>query len=55
MSERLEEAIIAMAVLNGMKKGEYARWLLERAMFGDFSMAQIMVSDRKNVNPGNIG
>lgn len=55
VSERLEEAIIAMAMLNGMKKGEYVRHLLECAMFGEFSMAQMMVANRKNLNPENIG
>ena len=55
ISERLEEAVIAMAMLNGMKKGEYVRHLLECAMFGEFSMAQMMVADRRNLNPWNTG
>lgn len=55
VSERLEEAIIAMAMLNGTNKSEYVRHLLECAMFGEFSMAQMMVANRKNLNPENIG
>jgi predicted DNA binding CopG/RHH family protein len=55
VSEVLEERLITMASLNGMTKAEYARRLLERAMFGEFSIAQMMASDRQFVNPTNIG
>jgi hypothetical protein len=55
VSEQLEERIIAMAALNGMSKAEYARRLLERAMFGEFSIAQMLASDRFNSNGMNVG
>lgn len=55
VSEALEERIIAMAALNGMSKAEYARRLLEKAMFGEFSIAQMMAADRSNFHPNNIG
>lgn len=38
--EDLENAIIAMATLRGIPKGEFARSILEKAMFGEFSMVQ---------------
>lgn len=38
--EELENAIIAMATLRGIPKGEFARSILEKAMFGEFSMVQ---------------
>lgn len=40
VSETLEEAIIAMAAIAGMPKAEFARRLLERAMFGELAMVQ---------------
>lgn len=46
MSEELEDALITMAALNRMTKSEYARRVLERAMFGEFSMAQRLATDR---------
>lgn len=38
VSEELEEAIIALAVIAGMPKSEFARRLLERCMYGELSM-----------------
>ena len=38
VSEELEDAVIALAVIAGMPKSEFARRLLERAMFGELSM-----------------
>jgi len=55
VSEALEERIIVMAVLNGMTKAEYVRRLLEKAMFGEFPIAQMMAADRGYGNPSNIG
>lgn len=40
VSEALEERLIAMAALNGMPKAEYVRRTLERAIFGEFAVAQ---------------
>lgn len=55
VSEALEERVIAMAALNGMSKAEYVRRLLEKAMFGEFHMAQMMAADRGYGNQNNIG
>lgn len=38
VSEELEEAVIALATLEGVPKAEYVRRVLERALFGDLSM-----------------
>ncbi|GAA4400444.1 hypothetical protein [Quisquiliibacterium transsilvanicum] len=38
VSEELEEAVIALAAVAGVPKAEFARTVLERAMFGDLSM-----------------
>lgn len=40
ISEELENAIIAMATLRGIPKGELARVALEEMAFGKFSMLQ---------------
>lgn len=42
VTEELEEALIAMATLNGMPKAEYARWLLERMVFGELNVVRKM-------------
>lgn len=55
MSERLEEALIAMAALNGIPKAEFARMVLEDAMFGRFSMLQMVASNDGHVNRMNLG
>ena len=55
VSEVLEERIIAMAALNGIPKAEYARRLLERSMFGEFSIAQSLAADRLGVHGTNLG
>lgn len=39
-SEDLADAIVAMAALAGVPKAEYARRVLERAMFGELPMAR---------------
>jgi predicted DNA binding CopG/RHH family protein len=44
ISEELEQAITAMAALKGVPKSEFARQVLERAMFGEFSMIQKVVT-----------
>lgn len=46
VSEALEERLITMASLNGMSKAEYVSKLLEKAMYGEFAIAQMMASDR---------
>lgn len=46
VSEQLEERIIAMAALNGIPKAEYVRRVLERAMYGEFVIAQSLAADR---------
>lgn len=40
VSEELEQAIVAMAAIRGVPKSEFARQVLERALFGEFSMLQ---------------
>ncbi len=42
VSEELQEAVITMAALAGVPKSEFVRRLLERQLFGEFSMAQRM-------------
>lgn len=42
VSEKLNEAVIAMAVTMGVPKSEYVRMLIERAVFGELSMVQRM-------------
>jgi hypothetical protein len=42
VSEELEDAVIALATLDGVPKAEYVRRVLERAMFGDLSMLRRM-------------
>jgi len=54
-SEVLEERLIAMAALNGIPKAEYSRRILERAMFGEFVIAQSMALDRTSLNGSNLG
>jgi hypothetical protein len=41
-SQDLEEAVVGMAVLNGVPKAEYVRMVLERHLFGELSMARRM-------------
>lgn len=55
VSESLEEAIITMASLNGVTKSEFARGLLEKALFGEFSMARMMHSESREANRRNVG
>lgn len=55
VSEALEERIIALAALNGLPKAEYARRVLERAMFGEFAIAQSLAADRLGGNGSNRG
>lgn len=55
VSEVLEERIITLAALNGIPKAEYARRLLERAMFGEFVIAQSLAADRLGGNGSNLG
>ncbi len=38
VSQETEEAVIAMATLMGMTKSEFARHILERALFGEFNV-----------------
>lgn len=42
VSEELENAIITMASLKGIPKSEFARTLIERMLFGEFSIVQKM-------------
>lgn len=55
VSEALEERIITMASLNGMSKAEYARRILERAMYGEFSIVQSLADDPVFRNGRNVG
>lgn len=45
ISEALEERLIAMAALNGIPKAEYVRRTLERAIFGEFAVAQAIAGE----------
>ena len=38
VSEELEEAVIALAAVAGLPKAEFARSLIERAVYGELSM-----------------
>ena len=40
VSEEIENAVIAIATLKGIPKAEFVRLLLEKALFGEFSMMQ---------------
>lgn len=40
VSEELENAVISLATLRGMTKAEFARSVIEKALFGEFSMVQ---------------
>lgn len=42
VSEELENAIVTMATLRGMPKSEFARLILERSLFGEFSLVKRM-------------
>jgi hypothetical protein len=42
VSEELEDAVIALATLEGVPKAEYVRRVLERSLFGDLSMLRRM-------------
>lgn len=53
VSEALEERLITMAALAGKPKATYAREILERAMFGDFTMMQMIANSRSGVNAEN--
>lgn len=53
MSEALEERLITMASLRGVPKATYARQVLERVMFGEFAMVQMMTNGRNEINPEN--
>lgn len=55
VSESLEEAIITMASLKGVPKSEFARSILEKALFGEFSMVRMMHSDSHEENRRNVG
>lgn len=55
ISESLEERLITMAALNNVPKAEYARRILERAMFGEFVIAQSLAGDRMKGNGSNVG
>ena len=46
-TEELSDAIVAMAALAGVPKAEYARRLLERAMFGELPMARRLSSQAR--------
>lgn len=59
VSEELQEAVITMAALAGVPKSEYVRQLIERQLFGEFSMAQRMHQASRpgqwESGPRNIG
>jgi hypothetical protein len=40
VSEEIENAVIAIATLIGIPKADFVRLLLEKALFGEFSMMQ---------------
>lgn len=42
VSEELNEAVIALAAIAGVPKAEYVRSVIERAVFGEFSMVRRM-------------
>lgn len=46
VSQETEEAVIAMATLCGMSKSEFARHILERALFGEFNVMRRSVGAR---------
>lgn len=59
VSEELEEAVIALAAVAGIPKAEFARTLIERAVFGDLSMlrrvARPLTHGRWDEDPTNVG
>lgn len=42
VSEELENAIVTMATLRGIPKSEFVRTIIERSLFGEFSIIQKM-------------
>ncbi len=46
ISEELEEALIGLAVIEGISKAEFARRLLDDAIFGRLSMVRRMTQTR---------
>lgn len=53
VSEALEERLITMAALAGKPKATYAREILERVMFGEFTMMQMIANSRNGMNQEN--
>ena len=49
----LEERLITMAALKGVAKSTYARQILERALYGEFVMMQMMAHGAQDANPDN--
>lgn len=46
VSEELEEAVIALAAIAGVPRAEFARRLLERAVYGDLGMLRRVARER---------
>lgn len=54
--EETEERLVALYRLKGFKsKTEYARFLIERALYGEFSMVEMMTNMDRKEHPTNIG
>ncbi len=53
--EELADMVGALAALRGQTKAEYARDLLIRHVYGEFSHVQMMVHGKKNVNGSDVG
>lgn len=48
VSAELEEAVIALAAVNGVPKSEYVRGLIERAVFGDMALLRRLARPIQN-------
>lgn len=55
VSEELEAAVITMATLAGVPRAEFARRLLERALFGEFNIARSVAAAASGGNSTLFG
>lgn len=55
VSEELEAAVITMATLAGVPRAEFARRLLERALFGEFNIARSVAAAASGGNSTMFG
>lgn len=55
VTEELNEAAIALAIVNGVPKAELLRMMLERMFFGELNMLRRMAGAGGNGNRTNFG